>query len=199
MLIKVKDDIKQLTKSLIIFRDQIPFATSKAINNTAFLAKINAAKRMESDLNNPKPFTVSGIKYKRSNKRNLTAIMFIDNTRYKYLKWMINGGRATPDGKAFAIGRNIKRNKYGNTARNAVKNMLARDDTFSGVINGTAGIWQRIGNKKRRLKLLFIYAPSRRFTKQYKWSESIQRTVKLEFGKQFTKAFPQAVTTARYT
>lgn len=123
-MIKVKNNINKLSKGLKGFKDQIPFATSKALNVTAFEARQGAIKQLHKDIDRPTPFTASGIRYQNSNKRNLTASVYVMPNRWEYLKYQVLGGTRIPQNKTIAVGASVKRNKYGNPARGSVKRLL---------------------------------------------------------------------------
>ena len=59
-----------------------------------------------------------------------------------------------------------KRNRFGNAPRGALQRALRKPNTFSGVVNGQAGVWQRMRRPKGRLKLLYAYAPQARYEKK---------------------------------
>lgn len=194
-MISVKSNLKQLSKQLAGFGDQIPYATSRALNATAFKARKEAIKRLHKDIDKPTPFTVSGIRYSNSNKRNLTASVYIMPNRWEYLHFQVSGGTRKARNTVIAVASGVKRNKYGNPSRGALKRLLTRKDTFSGNVRGTSGVWQRT---KTGLKLLYSYQASVNYQSgRFKWKESIENTVKSEFNGEFTKSIKQAIKTAR--
>ena len=74
MQISVKSDVKQLTKSLTrIQRKQIPFATSKALNNVAFDVRRSLQDGLETHLDRPTPYTKRGVQVEKSTKKKLIA------------------------------------------------------------------------------------------------------------------------------
>lgn len=196
MDISIKSNIKQLTKSISGFADQIPFVTSVALNNTAFDARQGVQGQILRDVDKPTRFTINAPRFKRSNKRNLTAVVFIPDKQWQYLERLINGGVKHPKGTALAISQHAKKNQYGNIPRGAIGRALARQDTFSGTVRGTPGIWQRVG--KGKLKLLYVYSKSATYKGgSFDYLKSVQRVVDLKFNEHFTKAFKQAIKTAR--
>lgn len=194
-MISVKHNIKALSKSLKGFRDQIPFATSKALNATAFDARKGVIAQLHKDIDRPTPFTISGVRYSNSNKRNLTATIYILPNRWEYLKFQVEGGTRKPRSAKLAIGVGVKRNKYGNPSRGSVKRLLARQDTFSGSVRGVPGIWQRT---KKGIKLLYAYKEKANYKAgRFRYYQSVNNTVKKSFNKHFIIAIKQAIKTAR--
>ncbi len=136
MQIRVKDNLKKTDRvARALFKDQIPFATSQALNDVARLSATRDSRSdMESDLDKPTPWTKSGQRYKRGNKRNQSAWVMIEGQRADYMLRNIHGGTRGPTkgNKGFVIGALAKRNKYGNVPRGLLKRMDARKDTFWG-------------------------------------------------------------------
>jgi hypothetical protein len=144
---------------------RLPFAISKALNDTAYQARAELMKQAPRKMDKPTPFTVRGFRVKQSHyKRDLDAVVYIAGTpgyyaesgrdggiadRTKYMTFMIDGGTRLPKGKAIPVPVNVKINKYGNMGSRTVQSLLKRKDTFSGVPRGArwtqahAGIWQR--------------------------------------------------------
>ena len=142
-------------------RTQLPFVISKTINEVAFAS---------IDRNNPEgvkqkakdtfeggatPFTVGGFRFRKSTKKNLTAYVFVESAREKYMKFQIKGGTRQPHNKTILVPtKNIKLNKFGNLTR-ATRNKLFDDKKkfFEGIPKGLTGdnnrgIWERYGRNK---------------------------------------------------
>lgn len=195
IMISVKSNIKELSKQVKGFADQIPFATSRALNATAFHARMEAIKQLHRDIDRPTPYTVGGFRYQNSNKRNLTAAVYIMPSRWEYLQYQVSGGTRKAKNRVIAVAAGVKRNKYGNPSRGALKRMLTRKDTFSGNVRGVSGIWQRT---KTGIKLIYSYQDSVSYKSgRYRYKESIENTVKKQFNTHFNKSIKQAIKTAR--
>ena len=148
MDISLKDNTKEVLKDLGgVSKKQIPFATALALTKTAQSAQKALRKAAIQQIDNPTPFTLRGFRIRKANKKTLTAEVFIADTQSEYLKYAIEGGTRTPKKRAIIQPGAIKLNKYGNIPKNAINRIMARRDTFSGVIGGVPGIWQR---KKKR-------------------------------------------------
>jgi hypothetical protein len=167
----VSSNIREVSKYLNdVQLKRLPFAISKALNDTAYQARTELMKQAPMKMDQPTPFTVKGFRVKQSHyKRDLDAVVYIAGTkgyyaesgrdggiadRTKYMRLMIDGGTRLPTKKAIAVPVNVKLNKYGNMGNRTVQSLLKRKDTFSGVPRGArwtqehAGIWQRGEYKK---------------------------------------------------
>lgn len=135
---KVKDEIKQ-------FANQLPFATSLAINRTAQKVKAAQEKEIKDVFDRPTPFTQKSLFIKPSNKTNLTALVklkdqvFKGNPASKYLSAQIAGGERRlkryevalrsagilPDGYFTVPGEAANIDQYGNIARSQIVQILS--------------------------------------------------------------------------
>jgi hypothetical protein len=112
MEISVKADIKTATRHLTrIQRKQIPFATSLALNDTAFDGMHHARKMAKRLLHKPIGYTIKGIRYSKSTKRKLKATVFVNEwpdkgtAQAKYLMPQITGGARAAKGSERAFRR----------------------------------------------------------------------------------------------
>lgn len=166
MRIVLKDNIKEITKDLNwMQREQIPFAASKTINELAFeiSRKVMPEKADQTFEGTATPFTKRGFKYTRSDKRNLTAYVFIDEAQAKYMKFMVSGGTRFPNKRAILVStKHSKLNKYGNIPRGTLNNMINdKKKYFKGVPNGKSGsnfegIWERYGRSGDGKKIRMV-------------------------------------------
>jgi glucan phosphoethanolaminetransferase (alkaline phosphatase superfamily) len=86
MRISVKAETKKLIKHLNrIQRKQIPFATSKALNDVAFDARSFIQKSLPRKLDRPTKGITSSVQVQKSKKKNLVAIV-IGETRQIFLR-----------------------------------------------------------------------------------------------------------------
>lgn len=112
MEISVRPDIKRASKNLTkIQRKQLPYATSRALNDTAYDGMQHGRKMAKRLLHKPIGYTIRGIRYSKSTKRKLTATVFINEwpdkgtPQAKYLKAQIVGGARAPKGSERAFRR----------------------------------------------------------------------------------------------
>jgi hypothetical protein len=199
--ISMKADIAEARKFLtVIQRDQLPFATAKALTATAFNGREKAQADMALQLDRPTPFTVRGVQVERAIKeREPTAAVFIEQKRYAYLRYQIEGGVRRPKRRALLIGMGA-RNRYGNTPRfrNLRSRLLAQPRYFEAAINGTSGVWERVRGGSGGLRLALLYASEARYRAGgYRFEESVLREVARVFVPNFDRAIERAIATAK--
>lgn len=210
MKISVKSDLKAWTKDLDkIQKQQLPFAASLALNQTAEFIAVNLNNDTRKYLDRPTPFTQKAFTIKRSNKRNLTALIFPKPAQAAYLKWQVFGGTRRAKGRAIPLPVNIKKNRYGNMPKGAIKRLLAKPNTFSGTMFGVAGIWQRghfsragkfsATTKKRgsSLQLLAAYEPTASYTPRFPHDRLAKGYALKAFRPFFERSLARALRTAK--
>ena len=220
MQISVKSDIKKLSKGLsTIQRKQIPFATSKALNATAFDAQKSVKTALDLQLDKPTAYTKRGVQVEKSTKKNLVAKVGFRSRKFgkgqgaipqaDYMARQIKGGTRVPRGVAIPVPvpSNMKPNKFGNIPRGKIDRLLAdKDKYFSGVPKGTkdgAGIWQRMpANSKRKkkggkIRMVIAYEPKAVYQPRFRFKSVVEKSVKQNFSKRFQSAMRQALKSAR--
>ena len=175
MQIDLKADTKKLTKHLsYVQRQQIPFATSKALNDVAFDARLTVQNALPIRLDRPTKGLIKSVIVEKSKKKHLIAIVGFAGKGFGKTKWRespaeimirhIKGGMRRPKSSSQlripsdTKGGGIKLNKFGNIAgkKAKIQKMLGdKNKYFTGVPTGDyskkdAGIWERIpANSKR--------------------------------------------------
>ena len=223
MQIDIRSDIKELTRSLNrIQRKQIPFATSKALNATAFDVRKTLQDALDIHLNNPTPYTKRGVQVEKSTKRNLVAKVGFRSRKFgkgqgkitqaEYMKRQIKGGTRFPQGQAIPVPvpSNMRPNKFGNIPRGKIDRLLAdKDKYFSGTPKGGkggAGIWQRMpANSKRaksrnkggRIRMVIAWEPKAQYSGRFPFRQIVARTVRTNFRLRFDTSIRQALASAR--
>ena len=191
MKINIRADVKAATKHLKRSqKDQIPFITSKTLNDVAFKARHELRKQAGKKLDNPTPFTLNGFQVQKSTKKHLTSVVFIEEKRYPYMKYQVYGGVRTPKNRAIVVPTKIamaetKLNKFGNMPRKRIKQLLRRKTVTSENINGQGGIWERKKNKK--LKLLAVYTQQARYRPIFHFDKIVKGVVRATLSKTLTK------------
>ena len=204
-MISVSSNIKEVAKRVPrALRRQIPFATSQALNDTARQSAMKDARRdAVRELDRPNPFTIKGFVYKKATKRHLVSSVIIERRRWEYMNAQVNGQVRTARGRGFPIQvtdagiKFLKRNKYGNITRTAIARASKRRDTFWGTVNGTQGLWRRVGSNNRQLNLLAALVTQTTYRARFKYKRSVYSTVSNTFNKAFAKRMTAAIRTAR--
>ena len=197
----ITSNIKAITKGLSdLDKEQIPFAISKALNDTAFQAKDALVAQMKQKLDNPTPFTLRAVRIKKATKHRQYAYVYINDTQAEYLDNMYFGGVKTPKKKAIVVPtKDIRLNKHGNLTKNKVKNLLKSPNYFSGVVKGKggtrSGIFRRY--KNGTVKQVIIWKTSKQEKKRLEFRKTIAGVVGNRFDDNFNKALEFAIRTAR--
>jgi hypothetical protein len=219
MNLKLSGNFKQLSKGLNnVQKTQLPFVISKTINEVAFAS---------IDRNNPEglkqkakdtfeggatPFTVGGFRYRKSTKKNLTAYVFVESAREKYMKFQIKGGTRQPNNKRIIVPtKNIKLNKFGNLTK-ATRNKLFDDKKkfFDGIPKGLTGennrgIWERYGRNKsnpsgQRIRMVANYVGQAQYRPKFPFKKTVDGVVfgqKRGIGRTFEKNLKLALKTMK--
>lgn len=196
MEISFESNLRAWERSLTdVEKRQLPFATAKALTDTARMDVKPAVERhIEIVFDSPTPFTKKGVAYKPAYKNRPVASVFIKDIQAGYLTIQKTGGVRRPKGRALAIPARQRVNKYGNLPRGTVKRLLARSDTFSGRVNGQGGIWQR---KKRGLKLLVAWEDRAVYAPRFRFDEVARKAAEMHFPRRFAYALEAALRTAK--
>jgi hypothetical protein len=88
----IKSELPKAIRWTDTMTKQLPFAISQALNKTAFDMRnaMNGATRQY--FKNPVPFTQRAFLVNKSNKRDLTAEVYAERRRARYLRTLISGG-----------------------------------------------------------------------------------------------------------
>jgi hypothetical protein len=207
MQIKVKDNIKEFTKGLSrVQKQQIPFATSVAINNTLFdMKKTNERKLATIFEGGVTAYTKRQFRFSKSTKRLPVGVFFITDEGEQYLKYQIDGGIRTPRGSAVIVPfkKNVRLNKFGNLSKaKSPQALLAKNNVFSANIKGVGGIYQRSkymkSIKNSKVKLLLAYEDQTHYRNpRYPFYETNTKIADRVFGRNFKRALERALKTAR--
>jgi hypothetical protein len=178
--INVKHNIDAVIQQLDQqFKRQVPFATAKAITDTAKDVQRTLTAEIDRVFDRPVPFTQRAIGMTYANKSTLTARVFIKDVQAQYLRLEVTGGLRTPKNRALVMPAGVPLNQYGNMPRNKLRQLLARKDVFSGKVRGIGGIWQR--DRKGGLKLLVAYEPQAMYKRRFPFYDiakaQIERTL----------------------
>ena len=192
----VDDVVKGMKKA---YKDQMPYATSKAINEVTKLAKKEVDKQIRT-LDNPTSFTTkaSFVSFSNKNKTPIQAIVGVKDIQAKYLQYAEDGGTSRAKGKAKPVPTSTSKNKYGNLARGTTKK-IGNGKVFSGTPAGRpAGIYQRMGTKKNpKLKMLASWHASTQHTPHMRIGDRVRLIVDRNFEKELKKQVAAAIASAK--
>ena len=210
----VQSNVKAFNRSLTnIQKQQLPFAISLALNETAGDVAQTQKKQASEVFDRPTPFFIRGIagkkgfKGKRATKRKLVATVIPGYTKSGLggpgkrvndaMRLQSEGGTRRPGNKIPIATEHLRVNKYGNLRRNQVKNTLAKANTFSaGRAEGVKpGIYQR--DRDGSLKILISYNQSAVYKKKFPFHEIGRGVGRSKFDRNLSKAMKRAIKTRK--
>ena len=204
-MLSVHSNTKQLTAHLNrIQRKQIPFATAKALTQTAKDVRESLKKALPRYLHRPTKGIINSVRSDMATKYNVTARvgfagLGFDKTLWrerpaKIMRYHIKGGTRYPNKRAIAVPVKQTTNQYGNLKRNAVKNLLANTTKyFSGTPKGmsNAGIYER---QKKKLKMLVAWEPKATYQGgRFPFKGIVKLSVAKNYRKRFERSLQDAL------
>ena len=215
MQIQLKADTKKLTKHLsFIQKQQVPFATSNALNAVAFDARSAVQKALPQRLDRPTKGLINSVQVDKSKKKHLIARVGFAGKGFGKTKWtdtpalimarLISGGLRKPRGRAIIVPvvKNIKLNKFGNLPRTKISKLLAKPQRyFSGKPKGRDdGVYERIKKKGKlgQLKMLVSYESSTSYEAgKFNLSSIVSKTVAKKYKARFNATLSKALASAK--
>ena len=196
MRINIKNNIKEVTRGLSkTHKEQIPFATSNAINMTLFQLRKEMGKQTTKHLDRPTPFTQKGFVVDKAKKTTLKGILFIKDIVASYLKFQIDGGtRSTGKNIPIPYTPNARLNKFGNIVGKR-SGLIKKSNQYIGEVKGINGVWERQKNKEQ--KLIIGFKRSVEYRPRFPFYTIAASFTKNMFDRNFTKAFVRAVRSSR--
>ena len=196
MRISIKNNIKEATRGLSkTHKEQIPFATSNAINMTLFQLRKEMGKQTTKHLDRPTPFTQKGFVVDKAKKTTLKGILFIKDIVASYLKFQIDGGtRSTGKNIAIPYKQNARLNKFGNIVGKR-SGLVKKSNQFIGNIGGVDGVFER--QKRGGQKLIIGFKRSVEYRPRFPFYTIAANFTKNMFDRNFSKAFVRAVRSSR--
>lgn len=191
--LSIKDNIKEVTRYLKdVQRRQVPFATSRAMNDAAIEAQKAQQAAIPTLFNNRKKWWLkqqpTGIKVKFSNKADLHAAVYSDAY---FAEIQEEGGVKVPrSNRVFAIPADSTPKKYRRSG-GAREYKQEKPRSFS----LDSGIFIR--RSKKRIELVFTYAKQAVVHKRFGFVNRAKTVVTGGFAKHFETRMAQALATAR--
>lgn len=191
----VKDNIDAVVRQVEAkFARQVPFATAKALTDTARDVQRAIVDQLPTVFDRPTPFTQRGVGIIYATKSTLTSRVFLRDIQREYLRIQVTGGTRSPKKVALVVPSGIDLNAYGNIPRNRIKALLARKDVFSGKVRGVGGIWQRTNG---RLRLLVAYEPKATYERRFPFGAIARQTIERRLLPNFRASMAAAIASAR--
>jgi hypothetical protein len=224
----VKHDLDKLTARIgRMGRDQIPFATAKALTRTAQAVQKAIPAALEKDLDRPTEFTKRGTFIVPARKNTLTAMVGFKDRQAEYMRYQIEGGVRAPKKKALRLPGEVVLNEYGNLPKGTVARLIQATksgkygavvkrrlgigdrrkgagglDLFYGQPRGfpdlPVGIWRRLPGKPGKLVPVIVFPKSvAKYKPRFRFRALAERVVRGTFPREFAEAFEDAMRTAR--
>jgi len=175
--------------------DQLPFATSLALNRTAVesrdVVRGNLPKRFRLRNN----WTRGGVQAKTSTKKNLVAVVSAPG----YMQIQETGGTRTPTrSKLLAAPTDaIKGNRV--TPKSKRPGALLADRAFIiDMQNGDAGVFLRYGKKRGQIRLLWWLTEDQDYKDRFEFEKDVHDYVQDRFSANFIQAMTQAMGRGEY-
>lgn len=195
--INVESNISALTKAMDAFgKDQLPFATSKALNDAAKAVRETIVEKTYPQSFEPKSKGFAKAAFFRAfaNKRKLEARVF-DRFEKDYLVNQAKGGVKKKRGRFVAIPAQERPKVSGRKSYHRVhpRNVLNRPKAFVQNVNGQPMILERRTKKRYPLKRLYIlHNASPVIPKRFPFYEVGIKVAQDVFGKQLPIRFKEA-------
>ena len=175
--INVKIDFSKVIAKLDkLRREQMPYATAKALTATAQAVKKDLQSEMKQVFDRPTPFTLNSIYVKAARKNDLTATVGLkDGAKYLYPQ-IFGGGRKLknferalqsrnllPSGMYAVPGSAAKLDKYGNMSKGQLMQILSALNVAEMTSGYLANRLQRMsGRTKKNQAQFFVGKPGNR-------------------------------------
>lgn len=225
-MIEIKiDGLKGIDSWLNNVRKQARFAAAVALTQTARMVARGSVMEMERVLDNPTPFTKSGLYVKRATKDNLVAEVGFKDRQARYMKFQIEGGERSPGRRGIKLPGDVKLDRYGNIPRGELRKLLdaAKSGKLGTGVKRSLGVSGRGGKMANSTTLFYgkpknypdmplgIYKRSRdgfslviafsqkpaTYRPKFKFYEYGSRMVDAAFKANFDTALNRALATAR--
>lgn len=220
--INLASDLQQLAGwAMALGHNQLPFATSVALNAVAQDAADEVGRETARRLDRPTPFTRRAWSVWKSSKAQLTATVYAKDAQARYLRWQVAGGSRAPNKRAQRLPSNIKLNEFGNLPRGEIARLVAlaksgkrltkargarlgvssKLDLFYGDPgNGLPpGIYKRVvhGTDHKLVPLIVFPRVDAKYTVRLPLERIVRDVVRARFEQRFHQAWAAALRTAR--
>ena len=194
MKLSLKHDVAKLRRTLALWeRKQLPFATSRALNDAAFAVRKHTVERAWPEAVDVKKrsFARSAFRVKTSSKVKLRAEVFARHGS-EIFERQARGGIQIPYGSHLAIPTTNALTPTGRIRRAAV--IRGNTRMFKARFGRTLGLWTR---NRKGLQLMYHLVPRVRTPKSFRFYEDAERVAVKTFRRQIRKRLREALRTAR--
>jgi len=194
VIINGKVDVSGALKVARTAGKQIRYAAARSLTDAAEdYAKV-ITTIMPQSLNQPTPFTLRGVRFRRATANTLQSAVYVMPIQAGYLIHQVDGGSVSEQKPAPTP---IAENQYGNLPRSATK----RAKVFTTRSRRTNKLltYQRMGGKRRkRLRLLAVESTVRRYSKRWPFYDRARTRVPVIINRVFSRHLQAALAGARW-
>jgi len=179
-------------------KDQLPFATARALTETAKAAQREVTAALPSIFDRPTPFTMQAIGITAARKTDLRALVFVKDVQARYLRLEETGGeRVQKPGAPVLPPVDVPLNAFGNIPRGLLKKLKGkkRGQVFVGTVKGVYGFWQR--GPLHSIRLLAAFRPRARYQPRFHFITRVQAVAARVFLPTLARTYADALRTAR--
>ena len=199
-MVEISITMDQLPRVLQGFTEQIPFAASQALNDTAFAVKKQMPTLMGDDLTLRNKFTAGGsIRFDKASKTSLVATV---GSVAWYLPRNIGGGTSKPkqgivhEGvKYLLVPAKDRRNRAGRLKRLPSTVMGSAFPIRSG--DNLILVIRRTVRGKSQLLPLGLLIPEAQWEAEFNWDREVNEVIERVFRQAFVARMVKAARTAR--
>jgi hypothetical protein len=189
-------DFEAKAKQLQANMEQLPFAMSKLLNDSAFAAKRVLVDRVWPQYVTQRNYNFlnASLQITRATKGNLSVVMY-DKLQRGHLYEHAHGGTVTPmRGQVFAIPvkNMVRRGARGVASRDRPRNLVSTKTKR--IVVTSKGIFV---SERNKLKLMYIFKPSVRINRDVPFVETFNYVVLEHMRTGFTNTLAYAMATAR--
>lgn len=167
MNIDISSNIKEVKKALThVEKKAVPKATQYTVNNLAFsIARKEMPKRADKVFDKGATnWTKRGFGYKKAKSGQTSSKIFIRGNQAQYMKYQIDGGTRTPDGRAILVPTSAARkNKYGNLTKGTYQKIANNDGYFK----SKGKVYKKRGKKK--VSVVGVYKDQANYKPKFKY------------------------------
>lgn len=217
-MIKIELDMRAAQRAIVAVERQMPYATSVALNSTAFDVRDAHTQEIARVFHTPVPFVRRAPKVEKASKRRLLASVYIDPRVEEALAHHVAGGARLPRDVARVLrGLGVLRggeyttyapgytNAAGNLTRarwtkilDALRKRGSTQPYFAATIRGTKAIWIRKGRGAKKVApVVYIVGAAPVYRRRFDFHGIGHRVAGSRFAAHFDRALDRAMSGAR--
>ena len=214
MIISVKTDFQKFRRTLdTLGRQQLPYAASLALNQTARTAREDVTRALPAIFSTKGyqsvPFTMRAIGTTMARKSNLRVEIFVKRQQAKYLAIEETGGlRVRAPGAPVLTPVDVDvAATHGNIPRGLLRKLLEEPETyFLARIRGVYGLWERVSGPGRQsthvlrsargLRLLVAFRERAIYRPRFGFGERVRVSAEANFVPALEVGMAKAIATA---